>query len=155
VDEAEWTRLFADYYPGLVARLTMVLRDRAEAEDVAQEAYLRAFRSRDRFDGANPRAWLHTIGLRLALNEVRRRRRALARLVRVSDSVDPQPSDLDLWDALRGLSPQQRAALLLHLADGYALDETAAILGVPTGTAASWVSRARARLRSELGGDEP
>ncbi|MEX2011759.1 MAG: sigma factor, partial [Chloroflexota bacterium] len=64
-----------ELYPALVRRLTMVIGDAAEAQDVAQEAFIRASRSRHRFDGRDPRAWFWTIGLRLASNELRRRRR--------------------------------------------------------------------------------
>lgn len=150
VEDDEWERLYEDHFPHIVARLNMVLRDRAEAEDVAQDAFARAYRARDGFDGVNARAWLHTISHRLALNELRRRRRALARLVWSSGVVDTPVVDPDLWAALGGLRPQFRAALLLHLADGYTLEETAAILRVPVGTAASWVSRARQHMRTAL-----
>ena len=62
------------HYPGLVQRLTLVLHDAEEAKDVAQETYLRAFQAWDHFDGTDARAWLHTIGPRLAFNRLRRRR---------------------------------------------------------------------------------
>jgi RNA polymerase sigma-70 factor (ECF subfamily) len=149
VDESDWAQLYEDHYAGLVARLTMVLRDASEAEDVAQEAWLRAYRARASFDGRNPRGWLHTIGVRLALNELRRRRRAVARLGSPTVTDDPT-KDQDLWIALGRLNARQRAALLLHYADGYTLEETAKILGVPAGTVSSWVSRARQRLRTDL-----
>jgi Sigma-70 region 2 len=51
----------------LVRRLVLVLGDEQDAQDIAQETYLKAFRSWDRFDGADVRAWLYTIALRLAL----------------------------------------------------------------------------------------
>src|SRR3990170_464598 len=60
------------HYPALVRRLTAVMRDHDTALDLAQEAYLRAYRSWYRFDGNDPRAWLYTIALRLAFNERRR-----------------------------------------------------------------------------------
>jgi DNA-directed RNA polymerase specialized sigma24 family protein len=64
-----------DHYDHLVRGLTLIVHDVEEARDLAQTAYLRAYEHRDRFDGRDPRAWLFTIGVRLALNEVRRRRR--------------------------------------------------------------------------------
>lgn len=57
-------------YDGLVRRLVVVLGDTDEAEDIAQDAYLRAFRAWDKFDGQNVRAWLYTIALRLAFNRL-------------------------------------------------------------------------------------
>ena len=53
-------------YPLLARRLTVVLRDPDEVQDVAQAAFLRALERRHRFHGGDARAWHHTIGLRLA-----------------------------------------------------------------------------------------
>lgn len=139
-----------EHYPGLVRRLTAILRDADAAADIAQEAYLRAFRSWDRFDGTDPRAWLHTIGVRLAFNERRRRYRwAWLRTTGVSTTA-PEPADLDLHQALRALRPEHRAALLLSVVDGYTQSEIAAMLDVAPGTVASWLSRAKSHLRETM-----
>ena len=65
-----FTATVEQHYPGLVRRLTAVVGDHESALDLAQETYLRAYRAWDRFDGADSRAWLYTIGLRLAFNEL-------------------------------------------------------------------------------------
>jgi RNA polymerase sigma-70 factor, ECF subfamily len=143
------------HYPGLVRRLTVVLGGDAEAgQDLAQEALTRAFRAWDRFDGTDPRAWLHTIGLRLAFNE-RRRRIGWSRLLdrRTAEPAWLQPEDLSLHEALRALRPEHRAALLLTVVDGYTQEEVASMLEVAPGTVASWVFRAKARLREALTDD--
>ena len=67
---------------------------------------------------------------------------------KISRSVDP-----DLWAALRTLDVRTRTALLLNVVDGYTQREVGAILGVPEGTVASWLSRGRAALRRELDRD--
>ncbi|HYN48723.1 MAG TPA: RNA polymerase sigma factor [Candidatus Nanopelagicales bacterium] len=139
------------HYGPLTRRLTVVLGNEHDAEDVAQDAYLRAFRSWDRFDGTDVRAWLYTIALRLAFNHVRRRRRWLGILGRTEPAPWTDPSDPDLWDALRGLDARTRAALLLNVLDGYTHREIAAMFEVPEGTVASWISRGRVALRAELG----
>ncbi len=139
------------HYASLVRRLVLVLGSEQDAEDVAQEAYLRAFRSWDRFDGTDVRAWLYTIGLRLAFNQLRRHRRWLAAIQRLEPRTWSDPSDPDLWAALRTLDGRTRAALLLNVVDGYTQREIGAMLAVPEGTIASWLSRGRARLREELG----
>lgn len=141
------------HYAPLMRRLVVVLGDEQDAEDVAQDAYLRAFRSWERFDGTDVRAWLYTIALRLAFNQVRRRRRWLAILGRAEPAPWMDRSDPDLWDALRRIDGRTRAALLLNVLDGYTHREIAAMLGVPEGTVASWISRGRAALRTELGAD--
>ncbi len=142
------------HYAGLVRRLVLVLGSEQDAEDVAQEAYLRAFRSWDRFDGTDVRAWLYTIGLRLAFNQLRRHRRWLAAIQRLEPRSWTDPSDPDLWAALRALDVRTRAALLLNVVDGYTQREIGAMLAVPEGTIASWLSRGRARLREELGRED-
>jgi RNA polymerase sigma-70 factor, ECF subfamily len=139
------------HYPGLVRRLTAVVGDHESALDLAQESYLRAYRAWDRFDGTDARAWLHTIGLRLAFNERDRRRRWAGLLGRPADPVSwVHPADHDLHDALRGLRREHRAALLLSVVDGYTQAEIAAILVVAPGTVASWLSRAKSQLREVL-----
>jgi RNA polymerase sigma-70 factor (ECF subfamily) len=138
------------HYPGLVRRLTVVLDDREGALDLAQEAYLRAYRAWDRFDGTDARAWLHTIGLRLAFNERERRRRWRGLLGRAGAEPAVAPVDRELHEALRGLRREHRAALLLNAVDGYTQAEIAAMLGVPPGTVASWLARAKTKMREVL-----
>jgi RNA polymerase sigma-70 factor (ECF subfamily) len=114
-------------------RLVVVLGDERDAEDVVQDAYLRAFRSWEHFDGTDVRAWLYTIALRLAFNQVRRRRRWLAILGRTEPAPWTDRSDPDLWDALRKIDGRTRAALLLNVLDGYTHREIAAMFEVPEG----------------------
>jgi RNA polymerase sigma-70 factor (ECF subfamily) len=141
------------HYANLVRRLVLVLGDERDAEDVAQDAYLKAYRSWGRFHGTDVRAWLYTIALRLAFNHLRGRRRWLAAIGRIEPKPWSDPSDPDLWAALRTLDSRTRSALLLNVVDGYTQAEVARILSVPEGTVASWISRGRATLRRELGPD--
>lgn len=137
-------------WPALVRRLTLVLGDAAAAEDVAQDAYLRAYRAWDRFEGDDPRGWLYTIALRLAFNEQRRHRRWLSAVTRVRHRPWDLPVDPDLRDALARLDPRARSALLLNAVDGYTQREVAGILGIPEGTVGRIVSEARVALRADL-----
>jgi RNA polymerase sigma-70 factor (ECF subfamily) len=138
-------------YAPLVRRLVLVLGNEPDAEDIAQDAYLRAFRSRDRFDGADVRAWLYTIALRLAFNQLRRRRRWLGLVSRAEPAPWHDRTDPDLWIALQRLDPRSRFALLANVLDGYTQREIATMLDVPEGTVSSWLSRVRTALRSDLG----
>lgn len=147
---ADLERDLLDSYPALVRRLVLVLGDPHDAEDVAQAAFARALARRGQFRGGDARAWFYTIGLRLAFNELRRRR------LHAGDAQASPPewamtSDPDLWLALRELDPRHRAALLLTSLDGYTHAEAGRILGVRTGTVSSWLSRTKERLRVVLG----
>jgi RNA polymerase sigma-70 factor (ECF subfamily) len=138
-------------YPALVRRLTLVLRDASEGEDVAQAAFTRALEHRRDFRGGDVRGWFYTIGLRLAFNELRRKRR-----IPPTDGMTPtwaMECDPDLWVALGQLDPRQRAALLLSTLEGYTHDEVGRILSVPAGTVSSWLSRTKNHLRTVLGED--
>src|SRR6476660_10656601 len=141
------------HYANLVRRLVLVLGDEHDAEDIAQDAYLRAFRSWDRFDGVDVRAWLYTIALRLAFNQLRGRRRWLGAIGRIEHRPWSDPSDPDLAAALATLDIRTRTALLLNVVDGYTQAEIGRMLSVPEGTVASWISRGRAVLRRELSAD--
>ncbi len=98
------------------------------------------------------RAWLYTIALRLAFNQLRGRRRWLRRPAGSDATTWDDIVDPDLLTALRELEPRRRSALLLNAVDGYTQSEVARILGVPEGTVASWISRDRATLRARLRG---
>lgn len=146
-----FTAAVGQHYPGLVRRLTAVVGDRESALDLAQETYLRAYRAWNRFDGTDARAWLHTIGLRLAFNE-RSRRRRWSHLFVGHSGTDAwvMQEDRGLHEALSGLRREVRAALLLNAVDGYTQAEIASMLGVSPGTVASWLSRAKAHMRKVL-----
>lgn len=150
----DFTAAVAPHYPGLVRRLTVVVGDSEAGRDLAQDAYLRAYRAWDQFDGRDTRAWLHTIGLRLAFNERDRRGRLRGLLGRGTEG-EPWvgPHDPELSDALRGLRREHRAVLLLNAVDGYTQEEIARQLGIPPGTVASWLSRAKAHMREALTND--
>ena len=138
-------------YPALVRRLTLVVRDAAEGEDLAQATAARALERRHTFRGGDARAWIYTIALRLAFNELRRRRRGA-----IPATVDPSWAmavEPDLWIALGRLDPIHRAALLLATLDGYTHEEIGRMLGVRPGTVSSWLSRAKVHLRADLGDD--
>jgi RNA polymerase sigma-70 factor (ECF subfamily) len=140
-----------DAYPALVRRLAVVLGDADEAEDAAQAAFTRALEQRAKFRGGDARAWFYTIGLRLAFNELRRRRHTVRSVDGAAEPAWAMTSEPDLWLALQELDPRHRAALLLTCLDGYTHDEVGRMLGVRTGTVSSWLSRTKEQLRAVLG----
>jgi len=140
-----------------------VLRNTADAEDVAQEALLRAYRrferlrDRDRF-----RAWLVRITFRLALDRVRSAKRREKRETLWSQPVHRPPvataEDLAassefqarLDGAVDALPEKLRFVLLLTAMEGYSLEEVAKMLGVPVGTVKSRLFSARKQLAEKL-----
>jgi RNA polymerase sigma-70 factor (ECF subfamily) len=136
--------------PWLVRRLALVVGDAAEAEDLAQQALLRAAERWPLPAGSNARGWLATVGLNLARDERRRRRRWGFLPIRDDDQQWAMRVDPDLWRALSELDRNTRFALVLTVLDGYEQAEVAELLGVPRGTVASWLSRGKARLRAVL-----
>ncbi len=141
---------FRDHQPWLVQRLAFIVGDAEEARDLAQQTFVRAAERWPFPDDQDVPRWLAVVGLRLALNERRRRRRWGFLPVRETDATWAMQTNPDLWTALMSLEPRARAALVLTVLDGYTQDEVASVLGVARGTVASWLSRSRDRLRPIL-----
>jgi RNA polymerase sigma-70 factor (ECF subfamily) len=139
--------------------------DRAAADDLAQEALTKAWRSRASFTpGTNLKAWLFTI---LRNEFYSNRRRAWRQQPWDQDAAEREPDhsknqmwEADLSDAMRAihcLPDDQRDALILVAAGGLSYEDAAAVFGCEVGTVKSRVSRARRRLMAILDGeaDEP
>jgi RNA polymerase sigma-70 factor (ECF subfamily) len=135
----------------LVRRLALVAGDAEEARDLAQETFVRAVQHWPLPDPIEPGRWLAAVGLRLAIDERRRRRRWGFLELRDSDDGWALRVEPDLWRALSALDRRTRAAIVLNVLDGYTQDEIGALLDVPRGTVASWISRGFARLRTVIG----
>lgn len=143
-------------YHRAVYRLAVRMVGRQDAPDVAQEVFLRVFRGLHSFQGAAEfSTWLY----RVAVNEcLRHQRRNTHRLEPLSGDPmsgwagpEDQAEQADLLErALQGLEEQLRAVFLLRELEGLSYAQIAAVLGVPPGTVASQLSRARAELRAFL-----
>lgn len=148
-----------------------MLRDRAEAEDVTQEAFVRAYGALARFDGrSEPYTWLYRIAVNLSLNTIRSRKTAKRssgpssddpRLDGIADgsahAQRVEPADAGkrqlyavLAAAIDDLSETLRTTLVLVCIDGRSHEEAAEILGAPEGTIAWRVHEARKKLREAL-----
>jgi RNA polymerase sigma factor (sigma-70 family) len=131
--------------------------DATVAEDLAAETFARAFAARNAFAdrGHGVRPWLFQIATNLLRDELRARarRRTLSERLRGERPAPvclPTGSDPELAAALATLRRDELDVLLLFAWAELSYDEIAAALGVPVGTVRSRLSRARARLRSEL-----
>jgi RNA polymerase sigma-70 factor (ECF subfamily) len=152
-------------YAGAVATLAeRILRDRARAEEVGQEVFLRLWQRPDRFDAGRGslRTFLltcaHTRSVDVLRADASRRAREERDLaVRRTAAVPAWPDDeltLDVLDALGSLTAAERQTIGLAYLYGYSYREVAALLGVPEGTVKSRIRAALGRLRASLTGVE-
>jgi RNA polymerase sigma-70 factor (ECF subfamily) len=141
----------------------LLVRDDHDAEDLVQDAYLRALRHFDGFRGGDPRAWLLTIVRRTCYTWLKRRRTQPPATefddeVHSGDIRADDPAALTLDDDLRetlgravaGLPIEFREVVLLRDVQGLSYREIAEVVGVPVGTVMSRLARARRRLQATL-----
>src|SRR3984957_19834447 len=151
-----------------------LMRDRADAEDVVQDVFIRALRGFDGFRGEAMRPWLLAIVRNVAWRALAVRRRATNNVIPIeaayghSDDGDPEPMSIasdepsaearlieasdraHVTRALDAVTPLFREVLVLREIEEMSYAEIASVLGVPQGTVMSRLSRARAELRSRF-----
>jgi RNA polymerase sigma-70 factor (ECF subfamily) len=140
--DAERARLFQ--------ALVVITRNRSEAEDISQEAFLRTWERWERIRSLDdPAGYLHRIAMNAFRDRYRRSKLSLARAVRPV----PRPDDLDAVEArsvtetvLGTLAPRQRAALVLTEGLGYSAEEAGDFLGIKGSTVRALHHQARAAL---------
>lgn len=164
-DRAAFDRLTKSYRGMVLATAYTRLRDREEAEDLAQDILLRAWAKLPTLkDPALFAAWLKTIALRTALNRQTRRPPTPVSLDEVAETRacaaregDPLARCLTLesqravYQALSGLPRENRLAIVLHICEGFSCPELAELFAVPLTTIEGRVHRAKAQLRRTLG----
>jgi RNA polymerase sigma-70 factor (ECF subfamily) len=157
-DQEAFAAVLRHYDPGLRALAYRLLGDRDLMDDALQEAYVKAFRALPCFRGESRLGtWLYRIAYNACLDELRRSRGTeelpLEAEVpsRAGDPADVAARSRDLAGALAALPSEERTAVLLVDAQGFDYRESARILGIPEGTVASRLNRARASLRIALG----
>ncbi len=143
--------------------------NRADAEDLTQETFVRVFRSLSSYTPGTFEGWLHRITTNLFLDGARRRQRIRMdglgedherwaspdRLTGPEHAFEHAHLDHDVQRALDALPPEYRAAVVLCDIEGLSYEEIAVTLGVKLGTVRSRIHRARARLRVSLGHRAP
>jgi RNA polymerase sigma-70 factor (ECF subfamily) len=152
-----------------------LVRNEADAQDVVQDAYLRAFKAYGQFNGGNIRPWLLTIVRNVAYRWLSVRKRS-ANVVSIEDAVtdrdgnsrpgiepvcaEPSAEDLLISGAessmvrraLAELPPAFREVIVLRELEGLSYQDIAGVTGIPAGTVMSRLSRARAQLKELLTG---
>lgn len=129
----------------------LVCGDHAAAEDIAQESFLAALRTLDRFDRRRPFGpWLHRIAVNRSIDFARARAARSEQGLAGCEHAAPENSERisdELIAALHGLAPEYRAAVVLRHVLEYTPSEIAEMLGVPRGTVNSRLRRGLDRLR--------
>jgi RNA polymerase sigma factor (sigma-70 family) len=167
-DRRRFETVVAPYLADAHAFARWITRDRADAEDVVQEACIRAFRAIDRFSGSNGRAWLLTIVRNTAYTWLKEKRAmALISMDELNESdrlaVDrdmssgsPEAEMIAASDAdqlqrhIAALPSDFREVLVLRDMQGFDYREIARITGAPIGTVMSRLARARQRLIGQM-----
>lgn len=154
--EAEVDRALREY-ADTVRRICFIhLKNRHDVEDVFQEVFLKYALHQGGFDShGHEKAWL----IRVASNACRDVlksffRKRVVPLENLEDMEIPiLPEDKEVLDAVLRLPPKFKNVIYLHYYEGYKAAEIADLLKVKENTVYAWLSRARARLKSQLGGE--
>ena len=160
---ARFNLLVVPHMPSAYNLAHWLTRNDHDAEDVVQEAYLRAFRFFDGFHGGDSRAWLLSIVRNTCYTWLQQNRSAslpLDERVAESHATEATPEALVLeaidrqllHQAIEELPPEFREVIVLRELEGLPYKEISAITGVPLGTVMSRLARARARLEKALAG---
>lgn len=153
--------LFDRYWAHAWKAAYAVTADRGLADDAAQEAMERAFAALDRFDETRPFGpWLKRIAVNRAIDLLRQRRRvepvadghAAWHGWAVGEAAEDDARPWAVTDAVAALGDVRRIVVVLHYWLDLPLEEIAGILGLPVGTVASRLARAKAELRAALEG---
>jgi len=156
---AALARLSADRLFAVALRVT---RDRHRAEDALQQALIAVWKELPRLrDPERYEAWTYRLIVRFSVQEARGGRQPASKMYALpDDTLDPgnASADVDTRDRLeRGfqrLTPEQRAAIVLHFYSGLSLAEMAESLGLPLGTVGSRLHYAKRALRAAIEADE-
>ncbi len=164
-DREAYGRLVDRHLREVYAVARRILVNAADAEDVAQDAFVRAYRKLDTFDRRHAfRSWLLKIAANLAINALRsrqRERRIKLRLIRegTGESVPvqgpevPAPSEWAWW--LGQLEARQRTAIVLFHFHHMPYEQVAGVMGIPVNTVRTYLHRGRRQLRRLMTGCRP
>ena len=144
--------LFSRHWPAAWRAARAITGRREMADDVAQDAFERAFAALSRFDERRPFApWLHRIVINRSLDLMRQERRLIG-LDRIAEPVfdgeDTDAAERRLLETVSSFAQQRRVAVVLRYGLGYTPAEIAELLGLPVGTVHSRLARALDDLRT-------
>jgi len=150
--ELEYAWFFRAEFPQVARTVFLILHDRGRSEDITQEAFIQLlahWKKVSRYE--RPDAWVRRVAIRIAVRTVKRER--MRETLERSDVPPPveEVPDLDVARAIAGLSPMQRAAVVLFYFEDRPIAEIVHILGIGEGSVKVHLHRARERLAGVLG----
>ena len=157
--ESAFRELFRRHTPHLLQFVSRILgASRADAEDVVQDTWLRAYPALVTFRNESSfSTWLCSVGTRAALDHLRKGKRHAADSLFDDDAPAAPPSNderMDIEQAIAQLAPGYRMVLLLHDVEGFTHEEIALQLGIAPGTSKAQLFKARRAMRTLLTGRE-
>lgn len=160
-EQEAFERLVPAYRRRVFGLAFSILRDRAAAEDLAQEVFVKLWQALPRYDGrAKLSTWIYAITRNASVSALRTRRR----MVSMSDPAvceevegiaavpTPATGDPELRRAIEALPEKQRQAVTLYYLDERPVEEVAEMMGLPANTVKTHLHRARAGLATALAG---
>ncbi|HNQ81277.1 MAG: sigma-70 family RNA polymerase sigma factor [Acidobacteriota bacterium] len=168
-DATAWRSLFDTHHRRVFATAYRFLANQADAEDVLQETFVRAYRSLDGFDSSYAggfAAWIGRIGANCSLDAIRRKKKTRDTLSLEDGAVPPPPDSghgtdperstgnreirARIENALNRLTPKQRLIFILRHYEGYTTREIAGMIDVTEGSVKTHLFRAVGALRKSL-----
>lgn len=153
-DQVGFVAFYETSYSRIVGQILVVVGSLAEAEDITQEAFIRAAARWDRISEYDaPEAWVRRVAMNLAINTVQRTRRRTLILMRGHrETTAPEPSveRVALADAMAQLPLRYRAVIALHYMADLSVQQVADELDLPAATVRTRLARGRRRLAELL-----
>ncbi|MDL2186100.1 sigma-70 family RNA polymerase sigma factor [Pseudomonas sp. ChxA] len=154
-DRRALRQLYAEDSSRLLGVALRIVRDKALAEDVVHDAFIKLWRGAGSFDPSrgSARGWVFSITRHLALNAVRNHSREVAlsdeheQVAAAHDSFEFSAREGQVYRCLEQLDPTRRTCILHAYVDGYSHSEIARKLDTPLGTVKAWIKRSLVALR--------
>lgn len=158
-DSSLYRRLVERYQTGLIIHCENMLKNRDDAEDIAQEAFLKAYNQLAHYapNKGNFSTWLYRIATNLCIDMLRRNKRNVyvANIEELADATTPDGLDSDeiqqIRQAVNQLEPPKYAEIIkAYFWEGKSYQDLAVAYGTSTNTIGTWMSRAKKQLREAL-----
>jgi RNA polymerase sigma-70 factor (ECF subfamily) len=154
-DQELYSTLIDRYKDALYRHCFYIVRDEDVAEDMAQEAFIKAFVHLSKYDAAKAsyKTWVFTIATRECMTYLRRNKPLPLQgeeLLTSNQPADQMAKEREVYDAVMRLQPKFRTVITLHYWHGYSYEEIAKAMDAPIGSVRGWLFRAKKELKEVL-----